>query len=396
MAVYKIKRFVRPESLREISPKSLLALIRPYRSFFTAQGLALPRTKEAAKLDLRKLSKILATSDLQPPRGLTDALYFTNEMATPEGMDALLPELSEEFTGVMFGAEPADVAVRAWLKDPAIVERKHAELFASRPRRFEYFQNGEHPPPRLPPLLPEIFAPLETYLDNVFEAKGRGRGVRVLAYEHDCDCLFMVRHADPRRREGAIDGTEETSVLYRPLRFDIVGYDARSGTLRVYARSKWETSLYRGAFGQHLFGAMDHFPDIGRYTLEPLRCGDSACLVCTDAVPIKHVRVTEVHLYWGGTYDSVEVHKATDVFAALKQRKAGVPSGPRIRQATFEVSMFGEKLPRRVTIIPPNIARYSHEDESHVVDNWLALRGFINTARIDSDEQQPDPLLQLS
>lgn len=215
--------------------------------------------------------------------------------------------------------EPGDVAVRAWLKDRAAVELKYAELFAARFARFEYFQCPTYPAPKMPDLTPERLRPLEEKLDEVFAAKGRGRGVKVLPCLHERECLFFVRRADPYRREGALDGTgeQETSVLYRPMRFDAVVYDFDTGTLRVHARPDWVTSLYRGQFGLHLFGRIDHFPGEDRYTLQPLRSGDRACLTCADVPPIKHVNLVEVQLRWGGIHDSLEVHKAADVLAAL-------------------------------------------------------------------------------
>lgn len=206
MPVYQIKRFTRIETLRSIRPKSLLALLRPHRKFFAEQNLTLPPAKEAAKLDLSKLAQLLATPELHPPRVLADALYYINEMATRAGMDALLAELKDEQIGIgMFDVEPADVVVRVWLKDPELVERKRAAIIASRPRRFEYFQSYEDPPPPLPAVTPALLAPLEAHLDAVFGAKGRGRGVQVRTYTRGSDdSLFMIRHGEPRRREGAL------------------------------------------------------------------------------------------------------------------------------------------------------------------------------------------------
>jgi hypothetical protein len=395
--VYHPKRFIRIETLRSITPKCLLALLKPHRSFLAENGLELPAAKKhSATIDLQKLSHILATPDFHHPPDLADALYYIHEMATPEGMDALLPELNGgQFT---FGADeygPADVAVQAWVKDRSLVERKHAEIFASRPRRFEYFQSRTDPPPKLPALTPERLAPLEAYLNSVFVSKGRGQCAKVLTYPHGDDCLFIVRHGDPHRREGALDGAVETSVVYRPLKFDVVGYDAASGALRVYTRTKWERSLYRNAFGQFLFGALDHFPDCSRYTLEPLRSGDRACLACADAPPIKLINLTELHLRWGGIYAALEIHQAGDVFGALRHRKVEVPAGPRIELASFDVYLFGHTRPQRVTIVPPNIARYSHEGDSPLIEQWLGLRGFIcKPNKVDDGRQEAFPILQ--
>src|SRR4051812_1848897 len=151
MSMFRPRQFNRPETLRTISPHSLLVLLRPHRQFFQSVGLELPAAKNARALDLRRLAQILITPDLQIPIGLVDALYHINEMATPEGMDALLEEFSAADLGVnMFCVEAGEVAIAGWLKDPAVVQRKHAEILASRPRRFQYFQSYDDPPPPLP------------------------------------------------------------------------------------------------------------------------------------------------------------------------------------------------------------------------------------------------------
>jgi hypothetical protein len=366
------------------------------QAVFESAGLTLPAARDACALDLQMLATILATPDLPLPVGLVEALYHINEMSTPEGMDALLDEMPPDDLGLdMLSVEPADVAVQAWLRDHDVVERKHAEILASRPRRFEYFQSFADPPPPLPEVTPQRLAVLEAYLDNAYTQKGRGPGVRVLSWRRESGYLFMVRHADPRRREGALEGTEETSVLYRPLSFDVVGYDALTGTLRVHAKTVWETSLHRNGFGLALFDAMNHFPRTSRYTLEPLRSGDRNCLACGDARPIRLVNLIELRLQWGGIYDGEETITATDVFAWLRQRQRPIPTEARITTAVFDVFESGERQPRRVTIIPPNIARNPHEDQSQLIDRWLGLRGFINHSVGGSDEHEPTELLQV-
>jgi hypothetical protein len=396
MSTFNVREFIRPETLRTIAPRSLLALLRPHRKFFEGVGLKLPAAQNAGTLDLQRLAAILGTPHVGLPVRLADALYHINELATVEGMDALLEEFDPDELGVnMFSAEPADVAVGAWLKDPTAVERKHAEILASRPRRFQYFQSYDDPPPPLPEITSDRMQVLEAYLDKGFTARGRGPGVRVQPWRRESGFLFMIRHADPRRREGALEGTEETSVLYRPLKFDVVGYDAVTGTLRVSAKTDWERSLYRNGFGLALFDALDHFPRTGRYTLQPLRSGDRECLACADAPPIKHVNLVELRLHWGGVYDGEDHISATDVFAWLRQCQRDIPSAARITTAAFDVFVFGEKKPRRVTVIPPNVARYSHEDQSQLIDHWLALRGFINTSVSTSDEHEAPDLLRV-
>ena len=394
MSVYHLKRLSRPDTLRLINPKLLLRLLRPYRGFFAGQGMEFSAGQAGAKLDLQRLGDILADPEPSPPRQLADALYYINELSTPEGMDALLPVVQDKRQlSFLTGLEsPADVAVRAWIKDPAIVQRKHAEIFAAKPRRFEYYQSYTDPPPPVPELTAQLLGKIEKYLDDAYTAKGRGRGARITPFQYDQDHLFIVRHGDPNRREGALEGEKETSVFYRPLKFDVVGYSALSGTLRVNARTKWENSLYRNAFGRFLFGAIDHFPQERLYTLEPLR--QEGCLACADAAPIKVVNVTELQLRWPGAYGECQTHRAPDVLAAIRHRKAEIPFNAHIESASFAVFVFGQDNPMRVTLVPPNIARFTHDGETQLIEHWLSLRGFMLRKVGKTNGEQALSLLQ--
>lgn len=388
MPTFRLKRFTHPQSLQAINPHSLLELLQPHRAFFAGRGLRLPSEDSRPSFDYAALVKVLATPDTDTPKDLADTLYFIHEMSTAEGMDALLEHVSlEQLRCSFLEATPADIAVRVWLYDRQILERTHAEMFASLPRRFDYFQTYIRPVPPFDAPEAARLRPLEEALNVEFERKGRGRGTRVFAYPHEHDCVFLVRHGEPYRREGTMHGSEVSSVLYRPLRFDVVIYDLRTGTLRVHAQTKWVTSLYRGQFGKHLFGLLDYFPDIGRYSLEPLRSGESACLACADVSGIKTVALIEIHLDWGGVYGEVEVHKASNVFAAFKKRRAAMPTQPQIIRATFTLSFKGSNQKRSVTIQPPNVAHYSRDDDSPRVDAWLSKRGFIKQTVAECHEE---------
>jgi hypothetical protein len=120
VATYSLRRFIRPETLRAVDPASRLVLLRPHRQFFSSVGFELPAARDASALDLQKLAGILATPDLRTPIGLADALYYINELATRD--DALLSELAPDELGLdLFHIDPADVALRAWVKDRELV-----------------------------------------------------------------------------------------------------------------------------------------------------------------------------------------------------------------------------------------------------------------------------------
>ena len=81
--------------------------------------------------------------DSKVPRELIDALYLVDEMATHEGMDALLEEAARQSLTIFYSEEdsPADVVIRMWLLKKDIVERKHAEQYLKTVRTFESYQD---------------------------------------------------------------------------------------------------------------------------------------------------------------------------------------------------------------------------------------------------------------
>jgi hypothetical protein len=112
--------------------------------------------------------------------------------------------------------------------------------------------------------------------------------------------------------------------------------------------------------------------------------------------PLKFVNLVEVHLYWGGTYDMLQVYKATDVLAALREQGTKGPEVPRIKVAVFELYRFGEDNPcQRITISPPNIARYSREEDGDLADRWLSARGFIQTPKENAVEPRAASLFEM-
>jgi len=336
------------------------------------------------------------TPDSDTPKELLDALFFVDEMANPEGMNALLDESQQQ--GLSLGGNPdptpADVAVQVWLQNSDVLERKHAEQFLSRPRSFEYFRmNGTQIPPFDPPTQREL-KPLEQALDDWFEEKKRGRGCRVFVYPRDDAAWFLVRHGDPFKREGSLVDGEPSSVFYRPEKFDVLVYDPRLGEIRMNAATKGEKELYRQKFGLHLFGNEGFFLGEAKYTLEPLRRDGERSVVCSDIDGIEWVRLKEVHLLWGGAYREVEVRKAEDIFASLKQQNREMPRRPPIIRASFLIRFTDVKTPRTLTIRAGNVAQYTRDDDSAVVEEWLVKRGFIVTEGEETYEQSGAPVAE--
>jgi len=242
MATYNLRRFAHADGLKAIAREHLLALLKPHKSYFDDRGLTLPPPSASDGIDYDQLVNVLMNPDTDTPKGLLDALYFVHEMATPEAMDVLLQEA--ENNGISLDGNPdptaADVAVQVYLQDKDLLERKHAEQYLLKPRSFEYFQTDTHPIPKFKQPTAKALVALEKDLDDWFEKKKRGRGSKVFVYPKKDSVWFLVRHGDPLRREGSLDGGQASSVFYRPEKYDVLVYEPTIGdsNARLWKRGK--------------------------------------------------------------------------------------------------------------------------------------------------------------
>lgn len=378
MATLDLRWFTNEESLRSITPKYLLQLLSPHSVYLRSRGLALPDAESGVLPDYDALRGILLNPDRATPPRLIDALYFVNELATPDAMDDLLDELVARGLRIDDGQEhaPIDVAIQVWLLDPDILQEKHAEQYLARPRSFQYFQTERQTIPDFVLPTAEARRALEESLDAWFVDHKRGTGARIFVYPREDRIWFLVRHGDPYRREGSMENGEPGSVAYRPLKFDVLVYDPRIGEIGMNAGTDGEKSLYRRAVGLHFFNDENFFPGTAKYTLEPLQRDGEASLACSDVEGIEWVRLKEVHFYWGGAEGEIEVRKAKSVFAAYAKRNATFPRA-RIIKAVFEVKFTDCKTPRSVCIRPSNVAQYTRDHDSVHIEEWLNRRGFI-------------------
>jgi hypothetical protein len=281
---------------------------------------------------------------------------------------------------VVTGSEsPADLAILLYLADPEALKRCHGKLIVERMRTYESYQTDRRPLPdfRMPEAT--VLERLRKELEGWFENKLKGKGVRVITSDNAPWFGFIFRHGDLMRREGAVeeDGTSG-SIVFRPERFDAVFYNASLGELRLNAKSKTEKNKYRTAIGEHLFGDDAFFPPVQeRYTLEPLRQNSRDSLFCGDVVGIKAVRLTRAKLYLGGPYSEVRIVEGTDVFDIFEDAGEDFPPEGKIMSATFEIVFEGAKKPRKLTIRTPNVASFSRDSDTPVIESWLQKRGFI-------------------
>ncbi|MEQ9616631.1 MAG: hypothetical protein RLN60_01210 [Phycisphaerales bacterium] len=379
MATFNPRRFTRPDVLRTIGRAHLIAFLERFESYLSEQGLMIPPAAGDTEIDFERLSTVLASPAHNPPIELVDALYFINDLSNDEALNALLDAAKE--AGIeMEGEEhsPADVAVRVWLANPALLEQQQARQYVHRPRSFEYFpmrDENRHVPEFKQPS-PDTLRKLEGALDDWFIEKKRGRGCRIQPFPEKHRVLFLVSHGDPLRREGKLEDGAQSTVLYRPVKYDVVVYDMAIGELRINAATVGEKKLYCRAFGKHLLGDPEFFGEADKYTLDPLRVDGEESLGCEGVSGIESIHLVEIHYLRPGNPMETEIRKSKDIFAGLRNRGASMPARPKILLAKFDVKFTNGKNPRRVTVTAHR-ASYSRDDDGDAVNQWLEARGFV-------------------
>jgi hypothetical protein len=392
MSTFTLRRFTSQETLKSIRADNLLSLLGKHGAYFASRGVTLDaragEDRTAApvdgEIDYEGIAQVLMTPEEATPRELVDDLFFVDEMATPEGMEALREEIAKlapaERKPLEFGPAPtpADVAVIVRLHAPAILERTHAEILLSSKRSFHYFQpaNGNSKPFTKP--TDKQLRSLEAVFDDFFDKMKRGRNSKIYVFERPEEVWLLVRHGDPCKREGALSSSGSSSVYYRPEVFDVIRYDHKTSELSINAgSSKKIYDLYREKVGLHFFGDALYFPaGMAKFTLDPLRSDGESSLVCVDVDGMDSVVLQEVHYFWGGPENEVEIRRASNIFKAMQRRDRSIPDNARISRAKFQVKFTDSKTPRMVTVSNSNVSSFTRDSDAPIVDAWLTKRGF--------------------
>jgi hypothetical protein len=378
MGAFRLRRFSSPETLKTIAHDQLVAFLRPHEAFLKRRGFNLNRPEFSGK-DFAGLAGIFVSPDGDTPDDLVNALYYVEEMSTTAAMDSLLAEIEKIGLSITTNQNltAADVAVQIWNADRSVLERKHAEFSLVRPRTFASFKsrNGKGIAFKKPSS--KVVRLLEASLNEWFEKHNRGAGARVFIFDKDHTVWFLIRHGEPYKREGSLDGAESSSVHFRPEKYDVLTYHPNVNELRVNAGSKGEKQLYRRQIGKHLFGSEDYFPGTNKYTLEPLREYGEMSLNCVDIEGIEWIKLKEYQTLYAGNPWELVSRKSDDVFELLENRGYSIPDGGQLLRATFQIKFTNCKTPRSVVIRSGNIAQFTRDDDSVLVEQWLESRGFI-------------------
>ena len=337
MITVNLRRYSEPDTLREISPRTLIALMDEHREFLAGKGVELPPVGLEAELDYRAMATVFLSPD-DIPSDLVEKFHMVKQMSAPGTMDKIIDTVRARQTEFVFPADssPEDVAAHLLMTNRPLFQEIYAQKAVARYRSFVYYVARRKRPSFHPPA---SLAALEKTLNSWYEAHQRGRSARVFWREHGHEYWFYVRHAQPIKHDGCVDlkDLESGSMIYRPERHDVVIYDSDAGEMRVHADCEQEPELFRLAFGMHLFNDPNYFPaSKGKYTLEPLKSGRSV-LACAGIDGLLDISLKEIEFRGHGELGLRERVSALDVFSIFEKREYKIPAAADIRMARFSV-----------------------------------------------------------
>ncbi|MBB6193192.1 hypothetical protein FHS51_003448 [Sphingobium wenxiniae] len=378
MPTFNPRLFTKADRLKNISAANLVALFSPWSEYLAGRGVELIDDEDEFPFD--RLSSVLMTPTDETPTELVDALYFIHESASDLRIEDLLNMARTNGLDLAHSddATPADVAVQIWLLRPDLLRDSHNRAVVFNQKKFEYFSGRTAEPQPFPEVSEGQTLEIQATFDEWFSSKRKGRGTRFLTFRRDHRVWMLVRHGLPMRREGKHQDSGETATeLYRPQQHDVLVYDENSGEIGVHTSTKGETDLYLHTLGFVLFNDPDHFGKGAKYNFDPLLNHGPDALACDDIEGIDRVVLVEVQKYWGG-FAEREIRKADDIFAAFADKWPERLRSGKITSVGFKVRFANSSKDRSVTIRLPNIARYDRDDDSDLIEQWLAARGFCS------------------
>jgi hypothetical protein len=371
-------------------------LLEPWREYLLVRGLELPEESTVAT-NYEALAHLLMNPDASTPKEMVDALYYINETASVETMDALLDQAKSSRIDIEHDPQTtvADVAIQMWLAAPEMLRERHAEVFAFRQKNFLYYGGAQGKRRLFAAIGDELRHQIEAELDDWFVEHRRGRGCRIFFFHHGDKVWILVRHGLPMRREASHGEEGQSSTeFYRPQQHDVLIYDSESDELGVHANTKGEIKLYLACLGRHLFNDKDHFPSVDKFSLDPLISHGANSLLCEDVEGLEAIRMVEYRRYWGGPHKEIEIRKSSDVFASLADRGLKLGSKGRLIGAVFKVKFTDSSKERSVTIRPPGIAKYERDQDSELIELWMKSRGFMPRRSPEKDDEAPTAVLE--
>ena len=321
---------------------------------------------------------MMPTDDAPP--NMVDALYFIDENALDSSFEDLIELAREQRLPIDSQAKStvADVAVQIWIGKPNVLKERHSKSVAFNQKSFTYFAGRAKQRRKLTAPDSARTEQIQNKFDEWFSAHGRGGASRIFFFPREGRVWIMIRHGMAMRREGGHQDDGGSSIhFYRPQKHDVLIYDEVLDEIGIHAETKGESKLYREALGLILFGRADYFAENSKFTLDPLIEHGPQALACDDIEGIDRIALVELRRFWGGPFQKRDTVAASDLFGDFGEEWQRRLRFGRLTSASFRVYFSGSSKGRLVKLRLPGTAGYDRDEDSALVEKWLAARGFL-------------------
>ena len=374
MKIYNLRRFSKPEFLRQVAPEMLLAFLHRFPEFDV--GL-----KDDGTVDYDKLGRQLASPTGKIDAGMFDALALIDEMSADRNFELLQDTVGNKTYSAKLGDDvsAADLALLLWLHEPRKLEQLHAKFSRNAPRSFVYFYGESIEKKEMRPPSRNLRQKLARLLNRIFHRKRRGRTVRIVVFEEPDEYCFLLRKGEPLTRDSSITADGKTNnIYYRPERFDIVILRPKIAELRlaIYRKAPWIVEAYRTMFGYVFYGDREFFSGDDVFTLEPLMKDGEKALECKEIKGMESV--TLVQCKFATAKGEIAAIHGDLAIKVIKGFKLELLENAKIVSARFRVKFTDSKTERMVKIKAGNLAEFKYDDDGRKIEEWLTLREFKN------------------
>ncbi len=388
MPAFHALSYSRTAYLKALSCELLTRLLVPFADYFKGRDFAPDVSQAWNDSDYDKLASILGSPDSDTPDELTEALFLITQTAQSVNRERLVDCANE--AGVSLDANDCDgrIALKFWLSHPEGLKDLYAENSVNKARSFEYFSSEEEvvAPFHLPS--PKVIELLQKNLCVWFAKHGRGEGCKIQVYPKGHEVWFLLLHGDRFQRVGTWEDGNLGIIGYRPDKQDVVVFDSMTNELRIHAGTATLRELYRSFFGFYLFGREKYFPGINKYTLDPILKDGSQCLYCQDVPGIRNVQLVKLVCE---CFDKVRYKISLDCKDMFKVLEGHTKHQTRLLAASFSFQVTNSHRARNLIIKPSNVALYSRDEDSSLIEEWIKKRGFTgktNTNTICHEQKE--------
>jgi len=392
--IYNLRLFTKPEILKKLDRENLLTLLRKFSDYFNTRNLpfAITETEITDSFDFEKLAQEFSHPVFDGTTNMFDALELIESMAKPRYAPFVLDYLDDALFRKDFEPENAALnnSILVYLNAPTELFRIKESVQIENPQCFTIIKGKKLDTPL--PYRDEFASELTRRLDDIYDSKRFGRGIRVKHYTVNDEEYFLIRKGMPHTCQQTVGGDLSTvNVYFRPEAYDVVIYSPAKNELKMSISNarKWMWTVYPITFSEVFFGDEDSFEKKRCISFTRFQELGAKAMECPRGEPITSVVVTEISSKEYLEEDDLVDQSAPGVCLEQTLTNENILLNMHRFKRTLKglgeivamklVFYFG-KIKRTVILRNENDYGFKLDAKGLLIEKWLYEHGFIINA----------------